>query len=111
MLDVETGTLTVVPSGAPVTGGTWHPDSRRIAYSLDGRIALYDVVEKGAAQVISEGVEGASSPSATPEGNWILFHGAGTSLGVWASDLRDGSVRRVFRGAGRWELNVMALPG
>lgn len=95
--DVASGALRRLTShrtGQP-WGGSWFPDGRRIAYSLEDSLIVLDTAT-GARDVFPTPVEGrlVRTPAVSPSGEHILFQVHRD--GVWLLTLQDRSMTRAL---------------
>lgn len=95
--DLTTGTfrrLTNHRVGQP-WGGSWFPDGKRMAYSLEDRLVILDL-ETGAERVFPSPKPGRllRTPAVSPDGNRVIFQVRRD--GGWLLELKDGSMRKVL---------------
>ena len=95
--DTATSTLDRLTShsiGQP-WGGSWFPDSRRLAYSYEDRLVILDT-RSGEQRVFPSPLRRrlVRTPAVSPDGRWIVFQVYRD--GVWALDVRRGSMRRIL---------------
>jgi cytoskeletal protein RodZ len=95
--DLTTGTfrrLTNHRVGQP-WGGSWFPDGRRIAYSLEDRLVVLDL-ETGAEKVYPSPRQRrlVRTPAVSPDGERIIFQVRRD--GAWLLELADGSMRKIL---------------
>jgi Tol biopolymer transport system component len=97
VLDVSTGQMTRLTDHryGQVWGGSWFPDGRRIAYSLEDRLIVLDMASRTSAAYASPR-QGhlVRTPAVSPDGRWMMFQVFRD--GAWLLDLADGSMRRVL---------------
>jgi catechol 2,3-dioxygenase-like lactoylglutathione lyase family enzyme len=86
--------LTSHPYGQP-WGGSWFPDSQRIAYSREDRIIVLDIA-RGTRRVYASPRPGRllRTPAVSPDGRRILFQVYRD--GVWLLEVASGSMRKVL---------------
>lgn len=95
--DLTTGTfrrLTNHRVGQP-WGGSWFPDGKRIAYSLEDRLVILDL-ETGAERTFPSPKPGRllRTPAVSPDGRRVIFQVRRD--GAWLLELKDGSMRKVL---------------
>lgn len=95
--DLTTGTfrrLTNHRVGQP-WGGSWFPDGKRIAYSLEDRLVILNL-ETGGERVFPSPKRGRllRTPAVSPDGNRVIFQVRRD--GGWLLELKDGSMRKVL---------------
>ena len=90
----ETQRLTSNSTGQP-WGGSWFPDGRRIAYSVDDHLIMHDL-ESGKDKVFTSPRKGqvVRTPAVSPDGRRVIFQIHRD--GAWLLDLQDGSMRKVL---------------
>jgi hypothetical protein len=86
--------VTSYPDGQP-WGGSWFPDSQRIAYSHDDELVVLNV-NTSVQQVFKTPRAGhpVRTPAVSPDGRRVIFQVQRD--GAWLLDLRNGSMRRVL---------------
>jgi hypothetical protein len=76
-------------------GGSWFPDGRAIAYSVETRLVILDLVS-GARRTLHSPRHGRllRTPAVSPDGRHIVFQVYGD--GAWMLDVETGAMRRVL---------------
>lgn len=76
-------------------GGSWFPDGRAIAYSVETRLVILDLVT-GARRTLYSPRRGRllRTPAVSPDGRRIIFQVYGD--GTWMLDVESGAMRRVL---------------
>jgi hypothetical protein len=76
-------------------GGSWFPDGRRIAYSLEDRLVVLDL-DRSASRVYRTPKAGrlVRTPAVSPDGRRVIFQVYRD--GAWMLELADGSMRKVL---------------
>jgi hypothetical protein len=77
-------------------GGSWFPDSRRLAYSHEDRLIVINTQTTAVERVFPSPVRGrlVRTPAVSPDGRWIVFQVYRD--GTWKLDVTDGSMRRIL---------------
>jgi Helix-turn-helix domain/WD40-like Beta Propeller Repeat len=96
-VDLETGHLRQLTAHGTgqLWGGSWFPDGRRIAYSLENQLNVIDIVT-GKERSYPSPRKGrlVRTPAVSPNGRRIMFQVADD--GAWLLDVADGSARKVL---------------
>jgi cytoskeletal protein RodZ len=95
--DLTTGTfrrLTNHRVGQP-WGGSWFPDGRRIAYSVEDRLVILDL-QTGTEKEFASPKRGrlVRTPAVSPDGSRIVFQVRRD--GAWLLEMKDGSMRKIL---------------
>jgi Helix-turn-helix domain/WD40-like Beta Propeller Repeat len=97
MVDLESGHLRQLTAHGTgqLWGGSWFPDGRRIAYSLDNQLNVIDIVT-GKERSYPSPRKGrlVRTPAVSPDGRRVMFQVADD--GAWLLDVADGSARKVL---------------
>jgi Helix-turn-helix domain/WD40-like Beta Propeller Repeat len=96
-LDVSSGDarqITRNKIGQP-WGGSWFPDGRHIAYSLETRLVIHDI-ENGTERAFETPIKGrlVRTPAVSPDGRRVAFQVFRS--GTWLLELSNGSMRRIL---------------
>ncbi len=96
-VDLDSGHLRQVTGhgSGQLWGGSWFPDGRRIAYSLENQLNVIDTLT-GEERSYPSPRTGrlVRTPAVSPDGRRIIFQVADD--GTWLLDVADGSVRKVL---------------
>jgi hypothetical protein len=96
-VDLDSGHLRQVTGhgSGQLWGGSWFPDGRRIAYSLENQLNVIDTLT-GEERSYPSPRTGrlVRTPAVSPDGRRIIFQVADD--GAWLLDVADGSVRKVL---------------
>jgi WD40-like Beta Propeller Repeat/Dipeptidyl peptidase IV (DPP IV) N-terminal region len=95
--ELNTGEMTRVTnhSYGQVWGGAWFQDGRRLAYSHEDRLIVFDLVSRRSTTYSSPRPgQLVRTPAVSPDGRWIIFQVFRD--GAWLLDLNTGSMSRVL---------------